>query len=94
MTLVSGAAVLLQAISRIGVLGTWFIAILSGYAAVEFPYSYLSLFVRPVAASDIAAMEDQYKQVSCLQKLWRSCSSLLLAGTLGPALHMLSAQHC
>ncbi len=44
-------------------LGTWFIAILSGYAAVEFPASYLSLFVRPVAAAEVAAMEEQYKQV-------------------------------
>lgn len=46
-----------------GVLGTWFISILSGYAAVDFPYSYLSLFIRPVEASEIAAMEEQYRQV-------------------------------
>jgi hypothetical protein len=54
---------LLQAISRLGVLGTWFISILSGYAAVDFPYSYLSLFIRPVEAGEIAAMEEQYRQV-------------------------------
>jgi hypothetical protein len=53
----------LQAISRLGVLGTWFISILSGYAAVDFPYSYLSLFIRPVEAGEIAAMEEQYRQV-------------------------------
>lgn len=52
-----------QAISRLGVLGTWFISILSGYAAVDFPYSYLSLFIRPVEAGEIAAMEEQYRQV-------------------------------
>lgn len=46
-----------------GVLGTWFISILSGYAAVDFPYSYLSLFIRPVEAGEIAAMEEQYRQV-------------------------------
>eukprot|EP00878_Enallax_costatus_P041498 GHUV01048296.1.p1 GENE.GHUV01048296.1~~GHUV01048296.1.p1 ORF type:complete len:290 (+),score=65.40 GHUV01048296.1:59-928(+) len=51
-----------QAISRLGVIGTWFISILSGYAAVEFPYSYLSLFIRPVEASEIAGMEEQYRQ--------------------------------
>lgn len=51
-----------QAISRLGVLGTWFISILSGYAAVDFPYSYLSLFIRPVEAGEIAAMEEQYRQ--------------------------------
>lgn len=44
-------------------LGTWFISILSGYAAVDFPYSYLSLFIRPVEAGEIAAMEEQYRQV-------------------------------
>lgn len=53
----------MQAISRLGVLGTWFISILSGYAAVDFPYSYLSLFIRPVEAGEIAAMEEQYRQV-------------------------------
>ncbi len=53
----------LQAISRVGVMGTWMIAVLSGYAAVSFPYSYLSLFVRPVEAFEIAAMEDQCRQV-------------------------------
>lgn len=53
----------IQAISRLGVLGTWFISILSGYAAVDFPYSYLSLFIRPVEAGEIAAMEEQYRQV-------------------------------
>lgn len=44
-------------------MGTWMIAVLSGYAAVSFPYSYLSLFVRPVEAFEIAAMEDQCRQV-------------------------------
>jgi hypothetical protein len=52
-----------QAISRLGVLGTWIISILSGYAAVDFPYSYLSLFIRPVEAGEISAMEEQYRQV-------------------------------
>lgn len=51
-----------QAISRVGVLGTWFIAVLSGYAAVSLPYSYLSLFIRPVEAHEIAAVEEQYRQ--------------------------------
>jgi hypothetical protein len=51
------------AITRIGVLGTWLISILSGYASVNFPYSYLSLFIRPVEMFEIVAMEDQYRQV-------------------------------
>ncbi|GFR47797.1 hypothetical protein Agub_g9571, partial [Astrephomene gubernaculifera] len=51
-----------QAISRVGVMGTWMIAVLSGYAAVSFPYSYLSLFVRPVEVFEIVAMEEQCRQ--------------------------------
>jgi hypothetical protein len=46
----------------VGVLGTWIIALLSGYAAVSLPYSYLSLFIRPVEAHEIAAVEEQYRQ--------------------------------
>jgi len=53
----------MQAISRLGVIGTWAISILSGYAAVNFPASYLSLFIRPVEAHEIAAMEEQLHQV-------------------------------
>lgn len=56
---------LAQVITRLGVLGTWFISLLSGYAAVDFPCSYLSLFIRPVEAGQVAALEEQYRQVQC-----------------------------
>lgn len=49
-----------QLVSRLGVLGTWLVAMLSGHAAVDLPYSYLTLFVRPVEKEEIATMEAQY----------------------------------
>lgn len=43
---------------------------LSGYATVSVPYSYLGLFIRPVEAFEVAAMEEQLRstQGSCEQK--------------------------
>lgn len=59
-----GMLKLQQAVNRVGVLGTWIIAVLTGYATVSVPFSYLNLFVRPVEAYEIAVMEEQYKQAN------------------------------
>lgn len=60
-TCANNGGCLSQAVSRVGVMGTWMIAVLSGYAAVSVPYSYLSLFVRPVEQYEVTSMEEQYR---------------------------------
>ncbi len=55
-----------QGISRLGVMGVALIAVLSGYGSVELPYSYLSLFIRPVGRSEIALAESQMMQVQLI----------------------------
>lgn len=54
---------LLQAVSRVGVMGIILVAVLSGYGSVSVPYAYISLFIRPVDKAEISAMEAQLKQV-------------------------------
>jgi hypothetical protein len=50
---------MLEAIGRVGALGVTLVAVLSGYGTVSVPFSYISLFIRPVERAEIDAMESQ-----------------------------------
>jgi len=52
---------MLEAVGRVGTLGVTLVAMLSGYGTVSVPFSYISLFIRPVDRAEIAAMETQLK---------------------------------
>lgn len=62
---------MLNAVGRVGALGLVLVSVLSGYGTVSVPFSYLSLFIRPVETGEISAMESQLQQtlVSRKQKI-------------------------
>ncbi|KAI6652779.1 Golgi pH regulator-like [Oopsacas minuta] len=48
-----------QCISRIGILGVTLIGALSGFGAVNAPYTYMSYFIKPIDEKSIEAMENK-----------------------------------
>lgn len=51
-----------QGVSRIGVVGVTVMAILSGFGAVNFPFSNMSYFIHPVTQNDVLNTERRLMQ--------------------------------
>ncbi|CAG9464709.1 unnamed protein product [Pedinophyceae sp. YPF-701] len=51
-----------QVIARLAVVGTVFLALLSGYGTINMPFTWLAAFIRPVTDSQVASVETQLAQ--------------------------------
>ena len=51
-----------RSLSRVGVIGVTIMALLSGFGAVNYPYTSMVIFMRTVSAADMAAVERRLLQ--------------------------------
>lgn len=51
-----------QGVSRVGVIGVTVMALLSGFGAVTYPYTSMTIFMRPVTSADVQQIEKKLLQ--------------------------------
>lgn len=69
-----------QIVSRVGVLGIILVGVLSGYGSVSLPFSYISLFIRPVDRWAAAAQAHSFSFLPCAPPLSPLVQGLLAGG--------------
>lgn len=62
LTAKQGVLSIEQLVSRIGVIGVTVMALLSGFGAVNYPYTSMAYFIREVSAADVANVEKRLMQ--------------------------------
>ncbi len=58
---------------RVGVIGVTIMALLSGFGAVNYPYSSMAVFMRSVTLADVMGIERKLMQVRWLMSLLLVC---------------------
>eukprot|EP00026_Physarum_polycephalum_P007286 Phypoly_transcript_07345.p1 GENE.Phypoly_transcript_07345~~Phypoly_transcript_07345.p1 ORF type:complete len:249 (+),score=30.60 Phypoly_transcript_07345:127-873(+) len=72
-----GAISMEMGVGRIGIVGVTVMAFLSGYGAVNVPYTYMSYFLRNIKDSDVLLVEKQLTQT--VDKILNKKKKLLVA---------------
>lgn len=62
MSVSQGIFTIEQAVSRIGVVGVTVMAVLSGFGAVNYPYTSMAYFISKVSQSDVINVERKLMQ--------------------------------
>ncbi|GLH11508.1 hypothetical protein R5R35_012040 [Gryllus longicercus] len=71
-----------QGISRIGVIGVTVMALLSGFGAVNYPYTSMAYFMRPVTPADVQAIEKRLLQTMDMIVVKKKRIALVKKGAL------------
>ncbi|XP_037876084.1 Golgi pH regulator isoform X2 [Bombyx mori] len=72
-----------QGVSRIGVIGVTVMALLSGFGAVNYPYTSMAIFIRPVTQSDVLSIEKKLLQTMDMILVKKKRIALAEANSVG-----------